>query len=94
MHLATHLRIDELERRYRAAREPHERTWRQILWLLAKGQAAMTVSHPPSSRRTGGLVSAVQRLPPGTTYCTTASGRTGLPVAPLSLGGTQMKVNA
>ena len=31
---------DELERRYRAAKEPHERSWWQILWLLAKGQTA------------------------------------------------------
>lgn len=32
--------VDELERRYRTAHEPHERTWWQILWLLARGQLA------------------------------------------------------
>jgi hypothetical protein len=40
IHLATHRRVDELEHRYRAAYEPHERTWWQILWLLTKGQTA------------------------------------------------------
>src|SRR5258706_14409299 len=42
--LETHLRTDELERRYRAAQEPHERSWWQILWLLAKGQTATAVA--------------------------------------------------
>ena len=36
IHLATHLSVDGLEQRYRAAHEPHERTWWQILWLLAR----------------------------------------------------------
>src|SRR2546423_15596308 len=36
--LEPHLTVDELERRYRAAKEPHERSWYQILWLLGKGQ--------------------------------------------------------
>ncbi len=40
MRLEPHLEVDELERRYRAAKEPHERSWWQILWLLAKGQTA------------------------------------------------------
>ena len=35
--LEPHLEVDELERRYRAAKEPHERSWWQILWLLARG---------------------------------------------------------
>jgi transposase len=42
--LATHLSVDELEQRYRAAHEPHERTWWQILWLLARGQTATAIA--------------------------------------------------
>jgi transposase len=38
------LSVDELERRYRAAKEPHERTWWQILWLLARGQLAKDIA--------------------------------------------------
>jgi transposase len=44
LRLEPHLEVDELERRYRAAKEPHERTWWQILWLLAKGQTATAVA--------------------------------------------------
>jgi transposase len=44
MRLESHLEVDELERRYRAAKEPHERSWWQILWLLAKGQTATAVA--------------------------------------------------
>jgi transposase len=44
IHLETHLSTDALERRYRAAQEPHERSWWQILWLLAKGQTATAVA--------------------------------------------------
>lgn len=44
IHLEPHLTVDELERRYRGAREPHERSWFQILWLLAKGQTATTIA--------------------------------------------------
>ena len=40
IHLQPHLPVDELERRYRAAKEPHERSWWQILWLLAQGRTA------------------------------------------------------
>src|SRR5258705_108259 len=40
IHLQAHLSVDELERRYRAAKEPNERTWWQILWLLAQGHIA------------------------------------------------------
>jgi hypothetical protein len=40
IHLAPHLTTDELELRYRAASEPHERSWWQILWLLSRGQTA------------------------------------------------------
>jgi len=42
--LEPHLAVDELERRYRAAKEPHERSWWQMLWLLAKGQTATAVA--------------------------------------------------
>ena len=42
--LEPHLAVEELERRYRAAKEPHERSWWQILWLLAKGQTAAAVA--------------------------------------------------
>ena len=40
IYLATHLSIADLEQRYRVAHEPHERSWWQILWLLARGQTA------------------------------------------------------
>ena len=42
--LATHLSVEELEQRYRAAHEPHERTWWQMMWLLAKGQTATAIA--------------------------------------------------
>jgi len=38
------LSVDELERRYRTAKEPHERSWWQILWLLARGQLAKDIA--------------------------------------------------
>jgi hypothetical protein len=44
LRLEPHLEVEELERRYRAAREPHERSWWQILWLLAKGQTSAAVA--------------------------------------------------
>jgi transposase len=44
LRLEPHLEVEELERRYRAAKEPHERSWWQILWLLAKGQTAAAVA--------------------------------------------------
>lgn len=44
MHLTPHLTSEELEHRYRAASEPHERSWWQILWLLARGQTAKAVA--------------------------------------------------
>jgi transposase len=44
IHLHPHLSIAELEHRYRAAKEPHERTWWQILWLLAQGRTATELS--------------------------------------------------
>jgi transposase len=42
--LATHLSIAELEQRYRAAYEPHERSWWQMLWLLGRGQTATAIA--------------------------------------------------
>jgi transposase len=39
-----HLSSDELERRYRSAHEPHERSWWQMLWLLSRGQSARQVA--------------------------------------------------
>ena len=39
-----HLSVDDLARRYRAAKEPHERSWWQILWLLARGQTAVQIA--------------------------------------------------
>jgi transposase len=44
IHLRTDLSVDELERRYRAAKEPHERSWWQILWLLSRGQLAKDIA--------------------------------------------------
>jgi transposase len=44
IHLATHLSVADLEARYRAAHEPHERSWWQILWLLARGQTATAIA--------------------------------------------------
>jgi transposase len=38
--LQPHLPLDELERRYRAANDPHEHVWWQVLWLLAQGRTA------------------------------------------------------
>jgi hypothetical protein len=42
--LDPHLTVEELARRYRAAKEPHERNWWQILWLLGKGQPVAEVA--------------------------------------------------
>src|SRR5260221_7878919 len=44
IHLQPHLIVDELERRYRAAKDPNERTWWQLLWLLAQGRTATELS--------------------------------------------------
>jgi transposase len=44
IHLQPHLSVDELERRYRAAKEPNERSWWQILWLLSQGHTAVQVA--------------------------------------------------
>ena len=44
LRLEPHIAVDELERRYRAAKEPHERTWWQILWLVATGHTAADIA--------------------------------------------------
>src|SRR5690349_17733227 len=44
IHLQPHLSVDELEQRYRAAKEPNERTWWQILWLLSQGRTGREVA--------------------------------------------------
>ena len=36
--------VEELERRYRAAKEPHERSWWQIVWLVARGQTGKQIA--------------------------------------------------
>lgn len=51
IHLRPDLSVDELERRYRAAKEPHERSWWQILWLLARGQLAKDIAESTSYSR-------------------------------------------
>jgi transposase len=44
IHLASHLSVDDLEARYRQAHELRERSWWQILWLLARGYTARAVA--------------------------------------------------
>lgn len=44
IHLRPDVSVDELERRYRAAKEPYDRGWWQILWLLACGQLAKDIA--------------------------------------------------
>jgi transposase len=42
--LAPHLTLDDLERRYRQAHEPTERSWWQMRWLLSRGQTAKAIA--------------------------------------------------
>ena len=44
IHLQPHLSVVELERRYRRAHDPNERTWWQIVWLLSQGHPAVEVA--------------------------------------------------
>ncbi|HKW22357.1 MAG TPA: winged helix-turn-helix domain-containing protein [Ktedonobacterales bacterium] len=44
LHLHPYLSVAELERRYRNAHDPTERSWWQILWLLSQGHTAVAVS--------------------------------------------------
>jgi transposase len=48
IHLHPHLSVAELERRYRSAHDPNERTWWQILWLLGQGHTAVDVARMTS----------------------------------------------
>jgi transposase len=42
--LTPHLSVDALERRYRACRDPVERSHWQMVWLVAQGQTCPTVA--------------------------------------------------
>lgn len=44
IHLQPHVNEADLERRYRRAHDPNERTWWQILWLLSQGHSAVKVA--------------------------------------------------
>src|SRR5262249_7435078 len=44
IHLPPHLSVEELERRYRRAADPVERSRWHLLWLLARGQTATAVA--------------------------------------------------
>jgi hypothetical protein len=44
IHLRTDISNEELERRYRSAKEPHEHSWWQILWPLSRGHSARQVA--------------------------------------------------
>lgn len=44
IHLQPHVNEADLERRYRRAHDPNERTWWQILWLLSQGHSAVEVA--------------------------------------------------
>jgi transposase len=43
LHLQPHLTAAELERRYRQARDPHERSHYQIVWLVSQGRLTREV---------------------------------------------------
>ena len=51
MRLEPHVAVEELERRYGAAKEPHERSWWQILWLLGKGHTATEIAESTGDSR-------------------------------------------
>ena len=59
LRLQPHLGADELERRYRAARDPVERAHYQIVWLLSQGWATAEVMAATGYSR--GWVQAVAR---------------------------------
>jgi transposase len=44
LHLAGHLSTEELERRYRQARAPVERSHYQIVWLIARGRPTRDIA--------------------------------------------------
>ena len=45
--IASHLSLEELERRYRQAKEPVSRSHYQIIWLLASGRRTEDVAALP-----------------------------------------------
>src|SRR5258708_38664141 len=51
IHLGPDVSVDEPERRDRAAKEPDERSWWQILWLLARGQLAKDIAESRGDSR-------------------------------------------
>ena len=65
--LESHLTVEELGRRYRAAQEPHERSWWQILWLLSKGQTTTEIAESTGYTRywIGQVVRRYNREGPG-----------------------------
>jgi len=42
--IAPHLSVEELEHRYRQAKDPVERSHYQIIWLLAQGKLSQEVA--------------------------------------------------
>jgi len=44
IHLASHLTTEELEQRYRRAKDPRGRGRWQVLWLLARGYTATALA--------------------------------------------------
>jgi transposase len=44
LELAAHLSADDVERRYRTAKQAVERTWWQIVWLVSRGQTATAIA--------------------------------------------------
>lgn len=91
LRLESHLELEELERRYRAAKEPHKRSWWQILWLLAKGQTAVAVAESTgySLYWIGQLVRRYNELGPTATRNRqyTHSHRPSLSLSPLAVRG-------
>ncbi len=51
INLQPHLTTEQLEERYRSAKEPHERSWWQILWLLSRSQTAKQIADSTSYSR-------------------------------------------
>ncbi len=45
IHIEPHLDLEELQRRYREAKDPVERSHYHIIWLLAQGRTTKEVSH-------------------------------------------------
>jgi len=60
LRLAAHLSADEVERRYRRADGPIERTWWQILWLVGRGQTGAAVARSTGFSR-GWVCQVVKR---------------------------------